>query len=39
MPVPEQLQPDPLSAPPSEVGLGETRPLEAVDAAAAMVGL
>ena len=39
MPVPEQLQPNPLSPPPSEVGLGETRPLEAVDAAAATVGL
>ena len=34
MPVPEQLQSNPLSPPPSVVGLGETRPLEAVDAAA-----
>jgi len=33
MPVPEQLQPNPLSPPPSLAG-GETRPLLAVDAAA-----
>ena len=38
MPFPEQLQPNPLSPPPSVVGLGETRRLGAVDAAAGWSG-